>query len=69
VAGEYEIRYRDMIEMAASGEGIIFGTDAGRDDFYPGSDKRELFWHHLQIATGRIFDEKHREGTYFSCSC
>jgi hypothetical protein len=38
-----------------------------RDELCPG--EYEAFWEHLEALTGQQFDEQHREGMGWSCSC
>lgn len=44
------------------------GSESLRDEMFDDKTRAE-FWHHLEVVTGKKFDEKHRETHYFSCSC
>jgi hypothetical protein len=44
------------------------GSESLRDEMSD-PETRALFWHHLEVVTGRNFSQKHRENHYFSCSC
>lgn len=65
-AERYRANYDRMIEGAVSGEGYTFGDDDGPPN-YSGCEAE--FWRHIEVVTGKRFDEKHRENTWFSCSC
>ncbi len=62
-ADEMRTPYLDVIAGAAAGS-LQFESsiDSGYD---PGAD----FWHHVEVVTGRIFPEAHRDSTMFSCHC
>jgi len=67
-ADEHSLDYESLISSAARGrDSVIANDDFGRYDI----DDRdyELFWHHLEVITGRKFDEDHRESVSWSCSC
>lgn len=68
-AEEWGIDYKEMVRDAVHGYGI---TAKGRSIHSWGevdSGDRRRFWESLEIITGSRFDDRHREDTYFSCSC
>lgn len=56
--------YNALIDNCSAGTSI---TSYGQD--FHGPDDPDEFWHHMEIATGKHFDEAHRDKVYFSCAC
>lgn len=67
-ARRYLVDVDDLIEMATNGEGIVYGTDAGRD-WGAVEENVAVFWMHIERVTGRRFAQDYRDTIYFSCSC
>jgi hypothetical protein len=69
-ADKWNFNYAEMIEAASSEDGgyaIAFGRDLhGREQL--GADEA-LFWYHLEVMTGKKFNETYREQFGWSCSC
>lgn len=63
-ARENRASYEDMIKGAASGDGAHFGDDDG-----PEEARTATFWSHVEVVTGRIYDDNHRQNTMFTCAC
>ena len=66
-AESWRMEYNYMIDEAVYGESIVAGTDLhGTAEL--GAD-HDLFWHHLEIVTGKSFTDEHVAKTTWSCSC
>lgn len=68
-ADDHAIPLKDLVEHAVKGDiddghRDWFGTD---DDAHNPLDSD--FWHHIEIVTGKHYDENHRQLTVFSCTC
>lgn len=61
-AEEMYMDYDNMIRDAIAGNRLLAGTET----YNLNTDE---FWDKMEILTGKKFDQDHREGTYFSCSC
>lgn len=63
IADDVRMPFRDLVEQAIAGDGISAGSEHIHDV------DQGRFWSAMQDYTGRMFDEGHRDATYFSCSC
>lgn len=71
-ADEWNFDYSEMIAAASdSSDWGHYVVAHGRDLHSRGElgSDEPLFWHHLEIVTGKKFDEEHREKFGWSCSC
>lgn len=69
-ADSWNFDYDDMISEAESRNGIVVARDRdlhGPADLDPGEES--LFWHHMEVLTGREFGDDHRDDLCWSCSC
>ena len=66
-ADTWEMNYNLMFDGAVRGDYVTAGVDLhGRDEL--GAD-HDLFWHHLEVVTGRSFTDEHVAKTSWGCSC
>lgn len=70
-ADSWGMDYQDMIEGATDKKypGIVAQSTDIHSWEEAGDGQKELFWKHIEVVTGKKFDDKHRENTHFSCSC
>jgi hypothetical protein len=64
----YRGDYEEMIKVASTGGYYSWGDDDGPPG-YRGTACETEFWMHVEIVCGKRFDNAHREGVHFSCSC
>lgn len=67
----YEIGYAELLKSASEPNGYInLGFDAGNiSDISRRHPEYKDFWDHIEIVTGRKFDELHRERANWTCGC
>lgn len=70
-AEEWGFNFEDLIEEASSEDSDRWVTAIGRDihSRYELEGDYDLFWHHLEVYTGKHFSPDHRESLGWSCSC
>lgn len=62
----------ELLEAATSDVGYRYATAYGRDlhdKSQLDEGEYELFWYHIEKFIGQKFDEAHREGLQWTCSC
>src|SRR5688572_15504546 len=70
-AKRWALDYSELIRVAESGKDDTWVTADGVD-LHGAEDLGEdhdLFWHHMEIITGKTFNSKHRAKLGWSCSC
>lgn len=71
-ADNYGFDYGDMVRLAQSPtryEDLIARNRTVHGTFDLDDGDHELFWHHIQGLTGKLFDPLHRGQVGWSCSC
>jgi hypothetical protein len=71
-AAEWGFDYENMLDVGINPEsGWGYITAQGVDLHSVGElgEDHDLFWHHLEIMTGKKYDEFHRGKVGWSCSC
>jgi len=58
---QYCVNFREMIDAGVSGDSVHGGASSPYD--------LTEFWYHLEVYTGKRFDQVHREAMVWSCSC
>lgn len=67
-AERFNFVYDEMIESGVDGTYIC----AHNVDLHGAGElggEEPLFWEHLEVVTGKIFSQKHRNNTVWTCSC
>lgn len=72
-AARWRFDYEELIKVATAAPGRDGGyiVAHGRDLHSAGElgEDRDLFWRHIEVLTGRQYDEAHRGGVVWTCSC
>jgi hypothetical protein len=72
-ADRYALDYEELIEQATASKDKDWRYVVAKGQDLHGSGElgadHDLFWQHLEAMTNKTFDQEHREGLGWSCSC
>lgn len=68
-AEKWNFNYGEMISQAQVDEGMIVANGIDLHGAGELGGDEDLFWHHIELLTGKKFDGVHREKFCWSCSC